>query len=225
MKINGISLDKILLKANLVQFQSVPQEAQIEHTFSPKFKKRIRRTNQKSQNPVWRIWQIPAVQAMVIALLIIAILAAIVCTVPAVRNGIMRLLITDPKSPHIPQVTETYYIPTFEPEGFELVYRNRYRPGVTYYWANDQDEHIWYTQIPEEKDHSRIEATDGTTRTVKIINGHSVDIIANETTGSCTAQWNDDRYIYEVKVHLNDQDPYFVCEALIQSLSAVGAAK
>ena len=138
MKIDKIQFSNAMLSFSLEQFQSVPQETTIAHNFSEHFEERIQRTNKKSQNAAWRFWQAPAKRITVIAALIIAILVTAVLAFPIIRLAVFGRFI--PQSPHIPQVTETYYIPTFDPEGFTLLFRNRYHSAVEYQWINDQDE-------------------------------------------------------------------------------------
>ena len=223
MKINGISLKDLMLSFSLGQFQSVPQEAEIDHSFSEGFEAHIQRTNKKSQNAVWRFWQAPAKRIAVIAALIIAILVTAVLAFPIIRLAVFGHFI--PQSPHIPQVTKTYDIPTFDPEGFTLLFRNRYHSAVEYQWINDQDEYIKYEQTTEPKDYSHLEATEGTTKTCKKIKGLSVEIISNETKRYLVATWSDNQYTYSVDINLNTEDPYPICEALIESLTAVGAGE
>lgn len=208
-----------MLSFSLGQFQSVPQEAEIDHSFSESFEAHIQRTNKKSQNAAWRFWQAPAKQITVIAALIIAILVTAVLAFPIIRLAVFGRFI--PQSPHIPQVTETYYIPTFDPEGFTLLFRNRYHSAVEYQWINDQDEYIEYEQTTKPKDYSRLEAMEGTTKTCKKIKGLSVEIISNETKRYLVATWSDNQYTYSVDINLNTEDPYVIVEDLIDSLVPV----
>lgn len=208
-----------MLSFSLEQFQSVPQETTIAHNFSEHFEERIQRTNKKSQNAAWRFWQAPAKRITVIAALIIAILVTAVLAFPIIRLAVFGRFI--PQSPHIPQVTETYYIPTFDPEGFTLLFRNRYHSAVEYQWINDQDEYIEYEQTTKPKDYSRLDAMEGTTKTCKKIKGLSVEIISNETKHYLVATWSDNQYTYSVDINLNTEAPYPICEALIESLTAV----
>lgn len=217
MKINGIQLDELLLKVSLIQFESVPAEAEIHHPFSQRFQEEIRRTSRKSKRAAWRIWQSPVKRAIIIAVFVTVLLAVVVWATQGIRHATV-----DYDKPHIPQVVETYYIPTFEPKGFTLLYRDRYDSGVCYHWSNENSEHIIYEQTEGKREPAGIDM-DGNTRSTKMINGFFVEIVSNEPVQYFAAVWTDDRYTYSVDIHVSGCDPYPILEALINSLIAVGA--
>lgn len=197
----------------LERFQNVPRESEIDHTFSPKFQERMAYANKKSQSVLWRFWQKSGKWVIILAVLTAVSLAA----VPIVRHTVLMS-----SRPHIPQVTKTYYIPTLDPEGFTLLYRDRYRTGVVYTWQNENGDSIQYRQTTDDRYLPKTEA-ENTITTTKTINGFSVEIEIDETNHTLDAVWTDDQYIYLVDIHLSEADPYPVFETLMNSLVAVGA--
>lgn len=205
MKINGISLKDVMLNFTLGQFQCVPQEADIDHSFSESFEENIQRTNKKSQNVAWRFWQSPIKRTLTIVALVIGLLAMLIASF-----GFRQ-------TPHIPRVTETHYIPTYEPEGFTLISRERYAGGMDYYWRNNQ-QWIRYHQMPGSRDADSLE--DGTYQ-IQTINGHSVEICNRVDKKHFSAVWHDNQHTHWISLRNVQADPYKIVDDLMDSLVAV----
>ena len=224
MKIDGISLDELMLGVALGQFQSVPREAGIDYTFSREFQEQIHRAHKKSKSRLWRFWQVPLKRASLIAVLAGAILVSVLWAFPEVRHAVIDFFTGSEQTVHIPQVVETYYIPTYEPEGFTLIYRDRYDYEVVYLWQRDNHEMIEYRQALIGNYTNGNKTNDETeNRTTTIINGFFIDILSRGEGYPFTAEWTDGRYNYRIRIPSSVSKPYEIFEALVNSLIAVGA--
>lgn len=224
MKIDGISLDELMLGVVLGQFKSVPFEAEIDYTFSREFQEQIHHAHKKSKSTLWRFWQTPANRAILIVVLAAVLVAAVAFVFPGVRHAVVDYFRVDEPAVHIPQVVETYYIPTYEPEGFTLLYRDRYADDVIYLWENENHATIEYRQeLITSYSGSNQTNTETENRTTKNINGFSIDIISRGEGYPFSAEWTDGRYNYHVSIPSSVSEPYKIFEALVNSLIAVGA--
>ena len=152
-------------------------------------------------------------------------MAGISLAFPGVRHAVTDFFRVDESAVHIPQVVETYYIPTYEPEGFTLIYRDRYDYEVVYLWQRDHHETIEYRQkLIRSYSGGNQTNTETENRTTKIINGFSIDILSRGEGDPFTAQWTDGRYNYRISIPSSVSEPYAIFEALVNSLVAVGAA-
>lgn len=236
MKINRIQLEEALLKATLDQFQSVPCEAEIEHTFSLEFQERIRGLNKKSESIVWRVWQAPVKRVVLIAILLMVMLATVACAAPAIRNAIISFFFIedetaygitfDPyEAAHAPRMIEDVYVPAFEPVGYTLVHEESNDAGVEYLWINDQDEYIHYKQSLMRQS-SAIDTwmgidSDATNRTTKNIDGYLVEIISNKEDFQYIAVWTDNRYIYWVDISVMGDNQETILKEMMDSITEV----
>ena len=223
MKIDGISLDELMLGVALGRFKSVPCEAGIDYSFSREFQEQIHHTNKKSKSRLWRFWQVPVKRTILITVLAVALLTSILWAFPETRHAVIDLFTAGKQTVHIPQVVETYYIPTFQPEGFTLAYRDRYDYKVVYLWQGEGNEIIEYRQeLIRSYSGSNQTNTQTENRTTQIINGFSIDILSREEGQSFTAEWTDGRYNYSISIPGSVSDPDQIFESLVNSLIAVG---
>ena len=236
MKINRIQLEEALLKATLDQFQSVPCEAEIEHTFSLEFQERIRGLNKKSESIVWRVWQAPVKRVVLIAILLMVMLATVACAAPAIRNAIISFFFIedetaygitfDPyEAAHAPRMIEDVYVPAFEPVGYTLVHEESDDARVECIWINNQDEYIHYWQSvikrnATERTWISIDA-EATNRTTKNINGYLVEIISNQENRQYIAVWTDNRYIYKADISVLGDNQETILKVMMDSLTEV----
>lgn len=234
MKINRTQLGEALLHVTLGEFQSVPSEAEIQHTFSQGFQTKIRGITKKSENAAWRVWQAPLKRAVLIAVLIMVMLVTVACATPAIRNAIIDFFFIEDETAYgitfdpynaknVPRKMNNFYIPTLEQEGYTLVIKKCDNAGVDYLWINDHDEYIHYWQSLIRQGLSidtwmGIDA-EATNRTTKNINGYLVEIIANKTEQQYVAVWTDNRYIYKVDISVLDSDQETILEAIMDSLA------
>lgn len=233
MKINRIQLGEALLTVTLDQFQSVPSEAEIQHTFSPRFQGQIQNIIRKSESTVWRIWQAPVKRAILIAILIMIMLVTVSCATPAIRNAIIDFFLVENKTAYgitfetydvanAPHMIEKIYVPTFEPEGYTLILGEYSNSRVEYLWENEHGEYINYRQtvikqgtldsVPVAIDAER------TKRTTQNINGYLVEIISNQVEQQYIAVWTDNRYIYKVDISVLGSDQETILKAIMDSL-------
>lgn len=236
MKINGVQLGDALLMVTLNQFQSVPSEAEIEHTFSQNFQERIRSIIKKSKSAAWRAWQTPVKRAVLIAILIMVMLVTVACATPAIRNAIIDFFFVEGETAYgitfdqyqaanAPHVIENIYVPTFEPEGYILSFKECTGAKVEYLWENAHGEYINYRQslVHESAANSTWIGIDaeGTKRVTRNINGYLVEIISNKADQQFVATWTDNCYFYLVNVSVTASNSDFILEAIINSLTEV----
>lgn len=236
MKINRIQLGEALLLVTLDEFQSVPSEAEIEHTFSQGFQAKIRGINKKSENAAWRVWQTPVKRAVLITVLIMVMLVTVACATPAIRNAIIDFFFVedataygicfDPdETVNAPYVIEDFYVPTFDPEGYTLILKECTSSRGEYLWVNGYDEYIHYWQSLVRQS-STIDTwigidAEATNRTTKNINGYLVEIISNKENRQYVAVWTDNPYIYKVDISILGSDQETILKAIMDSLVEV----
>ena len=208
MKIDHTELGDILLSFTLDQFQRVPEETKIDHSFSPSFQNNIRRISRKSGHIVWHIWQAPVKRLILVAVFIMIMLALIACATPAIREAIIDYFIEEKETNYgitfntdeaanAPDIIEEFYIPIFAPEGYTL-FRKEGSPAETeLIWGKANNEYIRYHQdvIPKNAAGSTWIGIDaeGTIRTTKNINGYLVEVIKSETDAQYVAVWTDNQ--------------------------------
>lgn len=236
MKINRMQLGEALLLVTLGEFQSVPSEAEIAHTFSQGFQAKIRGITRKSENAAWRVWQTPVKRAVLIAVLIMVMLVTVACATPAIRNAIIDFFFVENETAYgirfepdkvvnAPTVIENINVPIVDMEGYILRFKERTNAVVEYLWENEHGEYIDYRQsIIQKETLSSIWIGIDTTsagRTTQNINGYLVEIISNESDGQYVAVWTDNRYIYRVDISVLGSNQETILKALMDSLVEV----
>lgn len=236
MKINRIQLGEALLLVTLDEFQSVPSETEIEHTFSRGFQEKIRSITRKSESVAWRVWQSPLKRAVLIAVLIMVMLVTVACATPAIRNAIIDFFFVEDKTAYgitfdpyettnVPQVIESIYVPVFDLKGYTLISKEYTRARVDCFWKNERKEYIYYSQsviLQGTQDCTWIGIdAEGTNRTTQNINSYSVEIFDNESNGQYVAVWTDNRYIYRVDISILGSNQEMLLRAIMDSLVEV----
>lgn len=236
MKINRHQLGEVLLKETLKEFQNIPSEAEIDHTFSDSFQAEIRSITRKSESAVWRVWQTPMKRAVLIAILVMIMLVTAACATPAIRNAIMAFFVVEDKTaygitfdPHqaanAPPVIENICVPYFEPEGYTLVLEESDSSRVEYAWINEHDEYIGYRQSLMRQS-STVDTwmgidAEATNRTTKNINGYLVEIISNKENRQYVAVWTDNRYIYKADISVMGDNQEAILKEMMDSITEV----
>lgn len=236
MKINRIQLGEALLLVTLDEFQSVPAEAEIQHTFSRGFQEKIRSITRKSESVAWRVWQAPVKRAILIAILIMIMLVTVACATPEIRNAIIDFFFVESEADYgirfdpdeaanAPHVIENVYVPVVAQEGYTLSFKECTNAVVEYIWTNNHNEYIYYSQAIIQRDApDRVWASidaEGTKRTTKNINGYLVEILENQTDQQYVAVWTDNRYVYTVDISVLDSNQETILKAIMDSLVEV----
>lgn len=245
MKINRKQLGEALLDAALSQFQNVPSETEINHTFSQKFHDKMGDISKKSESVTWRVWQAPVKRAVLIAVLVVVMLAAVACATPAIRNTIVNFFFMEEETAYgitfnpneiinaplvienvyAPLVIENVYAPSFEPDGYNLFQKEWDASRVECAWVNNHDEYIHYRQsLIQQNITDRtwlgINA-EATNRTTKNINGYLVEIISNKEENQYVAVWTDSRYIYKADISVSGDNQEAILKEMIDSITEV----
>lgn len=228
MKLSKEGLREVLQELSLEEFRQVPEEGQIDHCFSPALEEGIRAIDRKSGNVLWRVWRSPMKRAAAIALMAVLALTGTVCAVPAIREAAFSMILgedergfwltLDPEAvSKASPIIEECMIPSYEPEGFELVRKEVNDGVVQLLWEDGSDGCIWYTQfagIP-----GITVNAEGAQQSTRIVGGYQVRIISSEERRQFVALWTDQRYIYKVNISSVDVDPDQTLEKLLTSLT------
>lgn len=236
MKINRAQLEEVLLEQSLCEFWNVPSEDEIGYVFSQEFQEKICQISKKSENAVWRVWQVPLKRAILIAALVLLMLAGIACAFPSLREAIIDFVLMDQRecygitfepemAVNAPRTIEKYMIPSNIPEGYTLACKSDGHSAVRMVWTGGGNDHICYSQviIPEDAtkdDWIGINAEE-TDRSSRNINGYKVEIISGKEDQQFVAVWTDNRYVYMVDISRNVPDPEIILESMLFSLTEV----
>lgn len=230
LKIERSLLEKALLISSLRQFEDVPLEAEINHSFSEEFENWIQKISKKSKKAVWRYWRSPIKRAAIIAIVIGLLLGMIACT-PPVRKALIDFFMEDSGESYgitfdpevaatAPHSIEQYRVPQHEPEGYTLVYREASVAAVNYLWINEIGGTLGYGQlfIPEDATSGSWIHMDSTDmeRSVDIICGYRVELIYNDS--QYIAVWTDNLYIYTIDFVNYNVDPKETVTSMIASI-------
>lgn len=205
-------LQQALLDSVLADYAHVPEETQIEYTFSQKFekwaKKLIAETDRLTKHRLSK-----TVKLIIIVAAIIALLAACAVAIPAIREGLVDFFLAekidhygitfDPQqAANAPDEIEEYIVPSYIPEGFDLFLDDKSVAAVVVVWTNDQEELISYNQriINKETDDDNWIgiSSEGVARRSVVVNGYKVEIV--EDAGVSTMIWTDNRYFYFLEI-------------------------
>ena len=245
MKIEISQLKTALLAVAMQEYADVPTEDLIEYTFSQSFRQKAKTLNSKSQRKTWRCWNVYR-QRMILIAVIVALLAAMVSCVPMIRKRFVRYdfvdhgkfysITFDPEqAAKAPDHCETYYVPTWEPDGYSLMQRSAGTIGVTYIWMNEAEEVIVYNQctIPKNATSTSWYTIDSehSVRSTRSINGYAVELFTwkdewnGETWTTVMAVWTDNAYLYDITVSIAGQGNLKIIETIMESLVVVEAVE
>lgn len=230
-------LEQALFLSSLRQFEDIPPEDEIDHSFSAQFENWILRISQKSEKVVWRCWHSPIKRIAIISVIIALLLGMIACT-PPVRNALIDFFMNDSGESYeitfdpevaatAPHSIEQYRVPRYEPEGYALVYRDGSSASVDLLWINENGGTFGYSQsfIPEDPTNGSWIAIDSTgmERSTEVICGYRVELIYNEA--QYVAVWTDNQYIYTIELVNYNIDPKGAVESMIASVVDVSTVK
>jgi len=225
-------LQQALLDSVLAEYAHVPEETQIEYTFSQKFekwaKKFIAETDRLTKHRLSK-----TVKLIIIVAAIIALLAACAVAIPAIREGLVDFFLTEKtdhygvtfnpdQAAYAPDEIEEYIVPSYVPEGYSVIADDRSPAGVIQAWTNEQGQIITYNQcfIPKDatQDNWMGISSEGVSRSSAVTYGYKVEIV--EDTDVSTMVWTDNQYLYFVSVP--NELPFSEFEKMLSSMMTVG---
>lgn len=205
-------LHQALLDSVLAEYAHIPEETQIDYTFSQRFekwaKKLIAETDRLTKHRLSK-----AAKLIIIVAAIIALLAACAVAIPAIRKGLVDFFLTEKvdhygvtfnpdQAAYAPRSVEEYRVPKYVPEGFFSVLDEKSVAGVDLAWMNDAEDIITYHQTILRQDATKDDwigfSSEGVERSSAIICGYKVEIL--QDVDMYTVVWTDNEYFYFMEI-------------------------
>lgn len=125
------TFEKALLDATLLEFAGVPDEDDIDYSFSEGFEKKATELIKKSRSKAWYHVNTTA-KKLLIAAIVTALLAGSAMAIPSVREGLLKFFahdtginyyftVDEDAVKNAPKELEIVYSPSYIPDGYELV--------------------------------------------------------------------------------------------------------
>lgn len=205
-------LHQALLDSVLAEYAHIPEETQIEYTFSQKFEKWARKLIAETDR-ITKHRLSKTVKLIIIVAAIIALLAACAVAIPAIREGLVDFFLTEKtdhygvtfnpdQAAYAPRSVEEYRVPKYVPEGFSSVLDEKSVAGVDLAWMNDAEDIITYHQTVLRQDATKDDwigfSSEGVERSSAIICGYKVEIL--QDVDMYTVVWTDNEYFYFMEI-------------------------
>jgi hypothetical protein len=239
LKIERVQLKASLLAVAMLEYAGIPADEQIDHTFSPSFRKKARELNTKSQRKSWRCWNVYRRRIVLIAV-IIAMLAALAACTPIIKKLYIEhffvnhetyygITFNQEQAAAAPRKIETYWTTTYTPSGYKLSGHQKTLGGLSYIWMTESGEYIIYDQytIPANATSTSWFTVDAenTTREVAGICGYKVELFIDTNKRDFVAVWTDNAYLYTISISNSDPNKLDTVKAIMDSLVAVDPAE
>jgi len=184
------------------EFRDIPRDdAQIQHTFSPKFEQKIAKLIQKEKSFFWHFVNTSAKRVAVIALIFV-MLVTTACSVKAVREPIVRFLTEvyetfteyffDGDKTSV--ITEQYMI-TAIPKGFVEESTIATDTVIAVVYHNDQNNRIYFTQAITEGTAINMDTENSNSKSITV---NEYEVYLNSQEGVINAMWTYSGYYFEV---------------------------
>lgn len=238
MKIERVQLKASLLAVAMLEYAGIPADEQIDHTFSPSFRKKARELNTKSQRKAWRCWNVYRRRIVLIAV-IISLLAALAACTPIIKKLYIEYFFVDhgthygitfdpEQAAAAPDKCETYYIPQWSPDGNEPVIKDASANEVVYIWTYKNGGAISYCQLPLPRNPTNstwmgIDA-ESSERSSRQINGYKVELFEDKENSYLMALWTNNSYLYTIEISPTDKNSLDTVKIIMDSLVAVDPA-
>lgn len=235
MRVERQDIKTAFLLCSLHEYRDIPEEVDIEHSFSNPFQQNMRNLFRKSESSSWRCWNTYRRRIILVAV-IIALFVTLVACAPIIKKLYIEYFFVEhdtyygitfdlEQAASAPDRIETHYVPTWEPEGYILLDKSLDAIGTTYIWMTDTDDLIMYDQylIPANATTSTWMTIDAErmSRKTEIMNEYSVEVFEDAEYGDVVAVWTDNAYLYKVTVSNTDSDKLSMVKAIMDSLVAV----
>lgn len=226
-------LQQALLDSVLAEYAHVPEETQIDYTFSQKFEKWARKLIAETDHPAPKHRLSKTVKLIIIVAAIISLLAACAVAIPAIREGLVDFFLAEKvdhygvtfnpdQAAYAPDEIEKYIVPSYIPEGYSMIADDRSPAGVIQAWTNEQGRIITYNQcfIPKDatQDNWMGISSEGVSRSSAVTSGYKVEIVKDADMS--TMVWTDNQYLYFVSAP--NELPFSEFEKMLSSMMFVG---
>ena len=238
MKIERQDIKTAFLLCSQCEYQNIPAEVDIEHSFSATFTQKMRNLCHNSEKASWRCWNVYRRRVILIAV-IVAMLAVLAACAPVIKklyieyfvvdNGITYGITFDPEqAASAPKTMETYMCPEYNPDNFNLVEKRCSMSTVTYIWLSDTNGMICYDQylLPRNASYSswiNIDAENMVRKTTSI-NGYAVELFIADELNCLVAVWTDNSYVYTTSISSHDTNKIGIVKDIMDSLVAIDPA-
>ena len=151
------AFEKALTDAVLARYQKTIAEDSEPVVLSDSYKKAIEGLTKKTERRTWKFVNKTWKRILIAAILMFLLAATAVAAVPALREGLIRFFthdngvaytfeFTQEDLDRAPKEIETYYVPSYVPNGFALVDQNVISSSLDYIYYNDVGQALVYNQ-------------------------------------------------------------------------------
>lgn len=239
MKIDHQDMKTAFLMCSVHEYSYIPEEKNIDHSFSPTFRQKIRELGRKSETPIWQCWNTYYRRIILIAI-IAAMLTALAACAPILKKLYIEhffvnhetyygITFNQEQAAAAPRKIETYWTTTYTPSGYKLSDHQKTLGGLSYIWMTESGEYIIYDQytIPANATSTSWFTVDAenTTREVAGICGYKVELFIDTNKRDFVAVWTDNAYLYTISISNSDPNKLDTVKAIMDSLVAVDPAE
>ena len=220
-----------LLDATLDDFSDIPHEDDINIEMSANFLTNADALIANSKRQSLHTVNLTLKRLILIAA-IISMLATTAMAIPAVREAIIDFFFTNHsdhygitfdsnEASNAPNMIVDAYGPTYIPNGFELALEDVSQAGVAFWYVNEQDQWICFTQYvipPDATDDSWFGVNaEETQRQSLLLDGYLVEEIQSRSVYFWF--WTDNTYLYSLEI--TNGIPQEVTEQVFRSIQAM----
>lgn len=236
MKVNRQDLKEALLISVLNEFSDIPAEKDIDYSFSPQFRAKIKEISRKSEKAAWRFWHSSKRRFILVTVIAVLLVALAACAVPVIKQLYVDYFLVDngesfgitfdqEQAANAPSTIEEYWIPNYCPDGHTLISQISTPSTVDCFWMDDSGEYVGYSQtiIPAKAGNSTwigIDAED-VERSTETINGYKVELIASPQDNHLVAVWTNNLYFFKVEISSANPHKLDVVKVIMDSLTVV----
>lgn len=217
-----------LLHAVLEDYADIPEEAEINIALSPQLQSKAKELIHHPGRYSHRL----TIRRVLIIAAILSILATTALAIPSVREAIVDFFLVEHSGSYgitfdpaeaetAPREIVEVYGPTDVPDGYELVIEDVSAAGVAFWYANEEDQWICFTQYvlpPDATDDSWFGVNaEETSRRSMLLGEFLVEEI--QSRSAYFWFWTDNSYLYSLEI--SNEIPVETTEEVYRSLKAL----
>ena len=221
------TFQQALTDAVLLRYQETIDADKEPVEFSETHQAYVAKLTKKTRRKTWKYVNTTAKRILIAAILILLLTATAFAAVPALREGLLRFFMHDDGVAYkfefskedrekAPKVVETYYAPSYVPDGLTLVQSGATDIDLEFIYLDEETGYVFaYTQNvlwavdgflddPPNPGAGLNVSSENTTLEIRIVDGYEVKIL-RETIYSLPDQpvdytivWTDHEYFYEI---------------------------
>lgn len=208
------TFEKALLDATLLEFAGVPDEDDIDYSFSEGFEKKATELIKKSRSKAWYHVNTTA-KKLLIAAIVTALLAGSAMAIPSVREGLLKFFahdtginyyftVDEDAVKNAPKELEIVYSPSYIPDGYELVNETVCSGFASFTYITSDGDLLDFTQekMPDDPTYDvgpYIDSEEGKIEYIDL-NGYKVIQIVSDEPGEETVSfiWTSEDYFFHI---------------------------